>query len=367
MMVLEGKKLGLHFNILDPSHDCPASSIADQHIIGNFYDQEKIQSLAEISDVITYEFEHIDADMLVELEKQGHRIYPSPSTLKIIQNKYEQKNFLQKYGLSVPKFQKVVSIEDIDRATEEYGFPLILKSCKGGYDGKGNYVIKTKGDIKKAYGNLGGSHRDLMIEAYIPFKMEISVLIARGITGEMKIYPLAENIHENNILKTTIAPARVRRETEEKAHKLALKTMEILKGIGIFCIEMFVDQEDNLFINEIAPRTHNSGHYTIEGCSTSQFYQHLRGILGLPLGDTSLVKEAVMINLLGEEGYVGKTKVTGVEKALALSGVYVHIYGKTDTKPNRKMGHATIVDTNVASALKKADYVRDILKIISED
>lgn len=364
-MISEGKKLGLFFAILDPVTDCPCSSMVDRHIVGDFYDRDKIRSLAEETDVITYEFEHIDADILMELEEEGHTIYPSPGTLKMIQDKFQQKSFLQSQGIPVSAFQRVKSVQDLQKSTLQYGFPLLLKSCRGGYDGKGNYVIKNAEEVSTAYDALGGSASELMVEAFVPFVKEVSVIAARGIKGEIKVYPLGENIHENNILKTTIIPARVSKEVEEKAKALAMETMEVLKGVGIFCIEMFVDKNNHLLVNEIAPRPHNSGHYTIEACSTSQFAQHIRAILGLPLGETALLKPAVMINLLGEKGYEGRAKLVGTEKALGLPKVYVHFYGKSVTAPERKMGHITILDNNLPLALKKAERVKDMVKVIS--
>ena len=206
-----------------------------------------------------------------------------------------------------------------------------------------------------------------MAETYIDFKKEVSVIAARGMSGEIKIYPLGENIHENNILKTTIVPARVSEEIVKKAEDLAFKTMDVLKGVGIFCIEMFLDQNDELLINEIAPRTHNSGHYTIEASSTSQFNQHIRAILGLPLGSTSLIKPAVMINLLGEEGYEGNAKLVGMTNALKIPELYLHFYDKTITKPERKMGHITVLGNDIEEILEKTKDINKIVKVISLD
>ncbi|AOY75763.1 5-(carboxyamino)imidazole ribonucleotide synthase [Clostridium formicaceticum] len=367
MMVLEGKKLGLHFTVLDPSMDCPAFSIVDEYIEGDFYDKDKIRKLAEATDLITYEFEHIDADILMELKEEGYKIYPTPSTLKIIQDKFQQKNFLRQCNVPVPDFDAVDSVEALDAAVDKYGLPLLLKSCRGGYDGKGNYLIRHREEIPKAYHTLGGDATQLMVEAFVPFIKEVSVVVARGVDGEIKVYPLAENIHENNILKTTIVPARVNKVVAHKAQALALKTMELLKGVGIFCVEMFVDADDDVLVNEIAPRTHNSGHYTIEACSTSQFAQHIRAILGLPLGETKLLKPAVMINLLGGDGYDGRAKLVGAEEILAIPEVYLHFYGKTYTQPERKMGHVTVLAEDVDSALSKGDKVKELMRIIAEE
>lgn len=364
MTVIEGKKLGLNFVILDPSLECPASSIVDEQIVGNYYDQEKIKELADKTDVLTFEFEHINADYLVKLETKGYKIYPSPITLKMIQDKYEQKTFLNKNHIQTPKFIQVNSIESIREATYNFGYPLVLKSCKGGYDGKGNFLIKKEEDIETAFYSLKDSG-DLMIEEFVDFNMEISALVARGINGEMEIYPIAENIHEDNILIRTIVPARLDKCIVENAKSLALKTMEHLKGVGVFCIEMFVDKEGQVLINEIAPRTHNSGHYTIEACRTSQFSQHLRATLELPLGKTELLKPAVMLNILGEDGYEGKTKVLGLEEILQIPQCNVHLYGKKETTAKRKMGHVTILEDDIDEAIRISNKVQNILKVIS--
>lgn len=365
MMILEGKKLGLSFIILDPTTNCPAASIADEHIVGDFYNEMSLKELAEKSDIITYEFEHIDAQILINLQEEGYVIHPSPNSLKIIQNKFLQKNFLKNNNIKTSRFRAIHCVGDIDIAIKAYGFPVMLKNCTNGYDGKGNYRIEKQNDIPIAYKALGGDNYQLMVEEYIPFEREISVIAAMGVTGEQTIYPVGENIHQDSILKTTIVPAKVSLNVERKAKEIASKVMEIFNSQGIFCIEMFVDKEENVLVNEIAPRPHNSGHYTIEGCSTSQFYQHLRSILGLPLGEVELIKPAVMINLLGEEGYKGSARLIGVEEALKIPEVHVHFYGKEMTAPKRKMGHVTILAKSIDLALEKAEKIRKMMKVIS--
>ncbi|MDR5658588.1 5-(carboxyamino)imidazole ribonucleotide synthase [Serpentinicella sp. ANB-PHB4] len=366
MMILEGKKMGIQFVILDPSKDCPASSIADEHIVEDFYNEEKIKQLAEKVDVLTYEFEHINADYLIRLEQAGKKIYPSPSVLKVIQDKYEQKSFLKRRNIQSAPFRKVDSLGDINLAVEEYGLPVLLKSRKGGYDGKGNACIKTLQDIEQAYDILGGSSAELMVEAFVPFDKEISAIVARGSNGQVAIYPLSENIHNDNILITTIVPARVDKETEKKAELLAKKTIENFEGIGIFCVEMFVTKAGEVLVNEIAPRTHNSGHYTIEACRTSQFMQHLRAILEQPLGNTDLINPAVMLNILGEDGCTGKAKVKGLHTVLEMDNTYVHLYGKQEVQPKRKMGHVTVVDIDINKAIKQSEVISKVLKVINE-
>lgn len=368
MMALEGKKLGLSFVILDPQQNCPAASVVDHHIIGSFYDKEKIKELVDRSDIITYEFEHINADVLMDLSKEGYKILPSAFTLKVIQDKYHQKQLLKINSIPIPDFRAIGSLDELYQAALDMGLPLLLKSRRGGYDGKGNLLIKNKEQISEAYEALKGNSDDsLMVEAFVDFKMEISALVARSTTGELAIYPLSENIHENNILRTTVVPARVSKDIENKAKVMALKAMELLEGVGVFCIELFIDSSNQILINEIAPRVHNSGHYSLEGCSTSQFMQHLRGILGLPLGSTRLIKPCVMINLLGEEKSQGLAKVVGYKELMMTPEVYLHFYGKEETKPSRKMGHFTVLNDGLEEGLRIAEVLKEKIKIVGEE
>ncbi len=364
MMILEGKKLGIKFIILDPDENCPSSSIADEQIVGGYYDADKIQELAKRCDVLTYELEHINADVLIDLTEKGYKIQPSPNSLKMIQNKYRQKSFLKTRNISATEFEKINSIEDIKDYIRREGLPVILKSCYGGYDGKGNKLIRTLDDIEDGYKLLDGANQELMIEKYIHFTHEISVITARGANGDIKIYPFAENIHEDNILRTTIVPARVNNEVARNARDLALKVMRELDGTGVFCIEMFVDKNNQVLVNEIAPRVHNSGHYTLDGCNVSQFEQHLRAILEYPLANAYLIKPSVMINLLGEDTE-GRALIQGLEPTLQDSDVYVHFYGKEYNKPLRKMGHVTLLGEDVEQVLRRAEKIRNTLKITS--
>ncbi|KAB3532122.1 5-(carboxyamino)imidazole ribonucleotide synthase [Alkaliphilus serpentinus] len=368
MMALEGKKLGLSFIILDPQPNCPAASVVDQQIIASFYDKDKIKELAELTDIITYEFEHIDAEVLIQLAKDGYKIYPSPYTLKIIQDKYHQKEFLKNHQIPLPDFRPINTLEDLRGAALEIGLPLILKSRRGGYDGKGNFLIRDEGQMTEAYKHLKGEREnDLMVEAFVDFNMEVSAIVARSTEGQTAIYPLSENHHKNNILFTTLVPARISKKIENKAKETALKVMELLEGVGVFCIEMFVDAKDEILINEIAPRVHNSGHYSMEGCSTSQFYQHIRGILGLPLGSTDLIKPSVMMNLLGEDKSSGRARVVGYEDLMKTPEAYLHFYGKTETKPHRKMGHFTVLNDDLEKGLRIATDLKGKIKVIAEE
>ena len=276
MMILEAKKMGFYITVLDPTLNCPAHTIVDEHIVADFEDEKAIRLLAEKSDVVTYEFEHINAQVLKQLEAEGKKVYPTATSLEIIQNKFSQKSLLKKDGIPVPDFMAVSSPAEILAAGKEYGFPLMLKACTGGYDGKGNYVVKNENDCENGYKELGGGTLPLMAEKFYPFIMEISVLACRAINGDIKVYPVAENIHKDSILDKTRVPASISAKTTENAMNLAKRVMEVFEGVGMFCVEMFVDKDGNVAINEVAPRPHNSGHYTIEACVTSQFEQHIR-------------------------------------------------------------------------------------------
>ena len=362
MMILEAKKMGFYVSILDPTKECPADSIADEHLVTDFDDQQAIRELAEKTDLLTYEFEHIGVEILKKLEAEGYNIYPTAHSLEIIQNKFDQKTVLKNDGIAVPDFKKVANIKDIKNGAKEFGYPLMLKSCTGGYDGKGNYLINTKEEIKKAFNDLGAGEKPLMVERYIPFKKEISIIAARSLDGEMEVYPVGENDHKNNILYETKVPAEISDKLKNEAEDFAKEVLEVFEGVGIFCVEMFVTEDNELLVNEIAPRPHNSGHYSIEGCVTSQFEQHIRAIADLPLGDPSLIKPSVMRNILGS-GKKGKAKVVGFESALEVKGAKVHIYNKKMARPGRKMGHLTVTADNLNEAAQKAYKASELIDI----
>lgn len=367
MMIQEAKKMGFYITVLDPTLKCPAHTLVDEHIVANFDDETAIRLLASKSDVITYEFEHIGADILETLENEGVKVYPTAKSLKIIQNKYSQKSLLLKNNIPMPEFTSVKTPNDIKNAGEKYGYPFLLKSCTGGYDGKGNFVIHNENEINEGFKALGSGKIPLMAEKFFPFTMEISVLACRGINGEIEVYPVAENIHHDNILFETRVPANISEETSKKAMELAKSVMEIFEGVGMFCVEMFVDKDGNVALNEVAPRPHNSGHYTIEACMTSQFEQHIRAVSGLPLGSSKLIMPTVMRNLLGEEGFNGNATVEGADEALSIKGVYLHIYGKEKSVPKRKMGHFTVISDTLEEASEKAKKAYDFIKIKGTD
>lgn len=350
MMILDAKRLDYYFVILDPVKNCPADSIADEHIVAGFDDLEAIEKLANRVDVVTFEFEHINVAALQILEASGHKVYPSSETLLHIQNKYEQNKWLQKHGIAIPDFLEVNSMKDIELAGEKYGYPMILKTCTGGYDGKGNAVIKSKEEISQSFQTLGAGKLPLMIEEFIPFEKEVSILVCRSTSGEIRVFPVAENVHVNSILDETTVPAIISESTNKEAMEVAKKAIEVFHGFGMFCIELFVTKEGHILVNEIAPRPHNSGHYTIEGCYTSQYENHIRAILGLPLGDTSLIRPTAMKNLIGVTH--GDAVVMGLEEAYQNGNVKVHIYGKEKVAIGRKMGHITATAPTIKEALE---------------
>ena len=348
--------------VLDPTENCPAAQVGAKQIVGDFKDENAIIKLAEQSDIITYEIESGNTNVLSKLKTE---IEPSPSTLGIIQDKLSQKTFLSENGLPVSEFYEITSLDDLHAKINDLGLPVLLKSRRDAYDGRGNFKISSSAEIEKAYQHFEG--KSLMVEKFVNFKMEVSVIAARNTNGNITTYPLVENIHENNILNVTIAPARVSDNVIKDAEDIAKKTMEVLKGAGVFGIEMFIDQDDRILINEIAPRVHNSGHHTLQSCKTSQFEQHLRAILGLDLGSTDIIHKTVMCNILGPDGFEGKYKPVELEK----DGVYLKMYGKSVSKPQRKLGHFNIVDLNgsesVDRLLKIADGIKNSILITPLD
>ncbi|HIC05430.1 MAG TPA: 5-(carboxyamino)imidazole ribonucleotide synthase [Candidatus Nitrosopelagicus sp.] len=348
--------------VLDPTENCPAAQAGAKQIVGDFKDEDAIVKLAEQSDIITYEIESGNTDVLSKVKAE---IEPSPSTLGIIQDKLLQKTFLLENELPISQFYKITSLDDLRKKINELGLPVLLKSRRDAYDGRGNYKISSLEEIEKAYQYFDG--KSLMVEKFVDFKMEVSVIAVRNTKGEIAVYPLVENIHEDNILKMTVAPARVSDDVINDAGEIAKKTMDVLKGAGVFGIEMFIDQNDRILINEIAPRVHNSGHHTLQSCRTSQFEQHLRAILGLELGSTDLVHKTVMCNILGPDGFEGKYKPVQLEK----DGVYLKMYGKDVSKPQRKLGHFNVVDQSdskdVSELLEMADEIKNSILIKSLD
>jgi len=323
--------------VLDPTENCPAAKVGAEQIIADFKDEESIKKLSELSDIITYEIESGNSDVLKKLEVNTE-INPSPETLRIIQDKFLQKQFLQENGIAVAEFEKVENREELEKMVEKLGLPLLLKTRRDAYDGRGNYKINSKNDIDDALDLFAG--KTLMVEKFVDFQKEVSVIAARNTKGEISTYPVVENLHENNILRMTIAPGRVSDKVRKEAEDVAHKTMEVLHGAGVFGIEMFVTQDEKILINEIAPRVHNSGHHTLQSSTVSQFELHLRAILGLDLGDTSIKSPTIMYNILGPHTFKGEYNVLHREE----ENIFLKMYGKLESKPQRKIGHINIVD-----------------------
>lgn len=339
--------------VLDPTENCPAAQVGAEQIVADFKDKNAIVELSERSDVITYEIESGDSDVLKSVEKNAE-INPSPETLRVIQDKFLQKTFLRENNIPVPDFIQIDSIEDVRKGIEGYGLPVLLKARRDAYDGRGNYKIDAAKDIQKAYDYFKG--QKLMLERFVPFKMEVSVIASRNTKGQIKTYPLVENIHEENILRETIAPARVSEQIIKNAEEIAEKTMTVLKGAGVFGIEMFVTQDNQIVINEIAPRVHNSGHHSLQSSETSQFEQHLRAILGLELGSTKLVHNTIMYNILGDKSFQGEYKTFKIDD----KNLYLKMYGKKVSKPLRKLGHFNLVGKDGETIEQLLEHLEEI-------
>ena len=323
--------------VLDPTKNCPAAKVGAEQIVADFKDESSIRELADRSDIITYEIESGDSIVLKKLESKC-QINPSPETLSIIQDKLSQKKFLKENNIPVGRFSEITLRSELEAKIEEFGLPILLKTRRDAYDGRGNFKITSVEQISDALNLFEG--RSLMVEEFVDFKMEVSVIAVRNTVGEIKTYPVVENIHEDNILKMTIAPARINTEISKNAEEIAHKTMEVLHGAGVFGIEMFVTQDDQILINEIAPRVHNSGHHTLQSSKTSQFEQHLRAILGLNLGSTELLHPAIMYNILGPKNFKGVYKIPTID----FDNAFLKMYGKLESKPKRKIGHVNLVD-----------------------
>ena len=341
--------------VLDPTENCPAAKVGAQQIVADFKDEDAIKKLSELSDIITYEIESGNSDVLKKLE-ENTEINPSPDTLRIIQDKLLQKQFLQKNGIAVAEFEKIENKEELNQMIDKMGLPLLLKTRRDAYDGRGNYKINSKSEIDDALDLFSG--KTLMVEKFVKFEKEVSVIAARNTKGEISTYPVVENIHENNILRTTIAPGRVSEIVRKEAEKIAEKTMEVLHGAGVFGIEMFVTSDDEILINEIAPRVHNSGHHTLQSCNTSQFEQHLRAILGMDLGDSSIKTPTIMYNILGPKTFQGEYNVLFKKQ----DNIHLKMYGKLESKPQRKIGHVNVVDVENRGMGELLKQVEDLKK-----
>ncbi len=347
MMAIAAKQMGYKIAVLEPTPHSPCGQVADIEIEAAYDDREGAKKLAEVADVITYEFENIDDETAEWLTKKSD--FPQGAdVLRVTQHRLIEKRTLERIGVPVAPFYPIEHQDAIEPAIETIGFPAVLKTCRGGYDGKGQRVVKTKEQLIEAAAELL-AHGDCVLEAWVPFSKEISVIATRSRHGEIAVFPIAENEHRNNILFRTSVPARVSNDVAKRATAIAEKIVNDLNVVGTLAVEMFLLEDGTIYVNELAPRPHNSGHYTIEACETSQFEQHIRAVCGLPLGPTTLRSAVVMENILGEQ-------LEGVLASLArLSDVKLHLYGKAEARPKRKMGHLTAIGQTVEEAQEKLD------------
>ncbi|MDZ5474627.1 5-(carboxyamino)imidazole ribonucleotide synthase [Bacillus sp. 31A1R] len=356
MMALAAKAQGFKIAVLDPTEDSPCGQVSDYKVIGEYHHLEAIKQLSFISDVITYEFENIDAEALQWLHKNAY-VPQGTKLLEITQNRISEKQAIQKAGVDVAPYGVVETLEDVYLNLKDLGYPAVLKTARGGYDGKGQLVIREEKDILLAEELLNKGI--CVLEKWIPFEKEISVIVVRNPKGETEVFPVGENIHIENILHQTIVPARINQDSKDKAVAMAKLIAESLELVGTLAVEMFLTKEGTIYINELAPRPHNSGHYTIEACETSQFEQHIRAVCNWPLGSTDLLKPAVMVNILGEH------QSSLINNIPTLTNWKVHLYGKKEAKFKRKMGHVTILRDTVEEALLEAEQT-DIWENVKE-
>lgn len=363
MLVQAGSRWDLNLWVMDKDFDYPAAKVTNQFIQGDFTNYDLVYQLGKLMDILTIEIENVNTDALIQLEKEGKEIYPQPGVIETIKDKGRQKQFYKEQHIPTSSFLLCENAREIrDHVSAgKIEIPFVQKARTEGYDGRGVQVVRNEKDLERLF------DKPSVIEELIDIKKEIAVLVARNTTGEISVYPSVEmTFHPTaNLVEQLISPARISADLELQAHELAKKMIRDFDMVGLLAIEFFITGQDELLVNEAAPRPHNSGHHTIEANVTSQYEQHLRAILGLPLGDPSLKSPAVMINLLGEEGYDGEVFYQGLEECLALSNVHVHIYGKKETKPFRKMGHATVLGDDLTSAIVQAKKVANILKVIS--
>ncbi|KAL5222000.1 hypothetical protein ABZP36_026713 [Zizania latifolia] len=365
MLCQAASQMGVKMVILDPLENCPASSLCHEHVVGSFNDGDTVSEFAKRCGVLTVEIEHVDAVTLAKLEKQGIDCEPKASTIMIIQDKYRQKTHFSNFGIPLPDFVEVDTLSSIEKAGEMFGYPLMVKSKRLAYDGRGNAVAHDEKELSSVVASLGGFEHGLYVERWTSFVKELSVIVARSRDGSTVCYPVVETIHKDNICHVVEAPAEVPDKIKKLATNVAEKAIKSLEGAGVFAVELFLTQDGQVLLNEVAPRPHNSGHHTIEACYTSQYEQHLRAILGLPLGDPSMkAPAAIMYNILGEnEGEAGFTLAHQlIERALDIPGASVHWYAKPEMRKQRKMGHITIVGPSKFSVKARLDKLlqRDV-------
>jgi 5-(carboxyamino)imidazole ribonucleotide synthase len=365
MLLAETQKLDIHTSILDNNKNAPCAEICNTFVVGDLLDYETIYNFGKTVNLLTIEIENVNLDALDKLEDEGLSIYPKPRNLRIIQSKARQKNFYVDTQIPTAEFSHYAYLEELKHSYENdiINFPFVWKAARFGYDGNGVKIVRNIEDLN----NL--PNVECITEKLIPFKNELAVIVARNTAGEVKTYPVVEmEFHpEANQVEYVICPARIDFKVAEKAKEVALKVVRELDFVGLLAVELFQTVDDKILVNEVAPRPHNSGHYSIEASYTNQFEQHVRSILNLPLGNTDSKVAGIMVNLVGEEGFSGDVIYQNIEEILKIDGVTPHIYGKKQTRPFRKMGHVTIVDADIDKARKIAQQVKETIRVISKN
>ncbi|NER10483.1 5-(carboxyamino)imidazole ribonucleotide synthase [Muriicola jejuensis] len=364
MLLYETRKWDIATKVMDPSKDAPCRLACNEFVQGNLMDFDTVYHFGKNVDVLTIEIENVNIDALEALEKEGVEVYPTPRELRLIQNKITQKLFYVDHGIPTAPFSRFAYTSEIDDSLDHGGIqlPFVWKSAQFGYDGQGVKIVRNRSDLRDL------PNVECLTETLIPFKTELAVIVARSRNGSVVHYPVVEmEFHpEANQVEYVLCPARISDKVAKKAIETALRVSEALEHVGLLAVEMFQTREDEVLVNEVAPRPHNSGHYSIEASFTNQFEQHLRCILGLPLGNTDSKVAGVMVNLVGAEGHEGEVYYENIEKILSLRGVTPHIYGKSVTRPFRKMGHVTIVNEDMEEARKIAGEVKRTINVISK-
>ena len=361
MLLAETQKFDVHTCILDANTDAPCAPYANEFTQGNLLDYKSVYNFGKKVDVLTIEIEHVNIEALYKLEEEGVKVYPQPRVIETIQHKGKQKDFYAEKGIPTSPHIRFNTKKEL-LSSIDWEFPYVWKSAQFGYDGMGVKIVKSQDDLQ----NLPDT--ECIVEKLIPFKNELAVIVARNAKGQVKTYPVVEmEFHpEANQVEYVICPARIDDTVAAKARRVAMDVANAFEHVGLLAVEMFQTAEDEIIVNEVAPRTHNSGHYSIEASHTSQFEQHLRTILNLPLGNTESKLAGIMVNLVGAEGHEGKVVYEKIEDILKIDGVTPHMYGKKITKPFRKMGHVTIVHKDISVARKTAELVKNTVKVIAE-
>ena len=361
MLLFDTIRYDIYTKVMDPNKNAPCHKICNEFIVGDLTDYDHVVNFCKDVDVVTVEIENVNTDALEFLEKNGKKVYPSSKTLKTIQNKSKQKDFYINNNLPTSSYKNYQNKSELisDLNNGYFDLPSVWKSAKFGYDGKGVKIVKTLEDIK----NL--PDLECLMEQKVKIKKEVSVIVARNTNKDETCFPIVEMEFndDSNLVEYVICPANITKGVEEKAYNIALQAARCLNSIGLLAVELFITESDEILINEVAPRPHNSGHHTIECCFTSQFDQHLRSILNLPLGNTDLKIPGIMLNLVGENEIEGYVKYKNIEKILDIPGVSAHFYGKKKSRLNRKMGHITVVNTEIKEALKIGKKIKKIVKV----